>query len=579
MPGSYFKTVCEDKYGNIWTGTYGDGVFVYDKNERSVIHYQGASHNRDSLPGDIINNIFQDSKGTMWLATEDGLCKFDEQKKCFKTYNTGSGFPANVLYAIKEDKAHHLWISTSKGLVCFDPGTETLKVFNRSQGLLTDQLNYNAAFKDSAGRMYFGSVNGMISFDPDAPVQNNFNPPVYITGFQVYNKELPIGEKGSPLTKSITYTSKITLKHNQASFSIDFAALGFSAPASIQYAYKMEGLDNDWTYLKTNRRIYFTEVNPGNYVFRVRIVNGNAKPDGQFAELNIEILPPIWLSWWAYVLYVCILVLIVYFIVRYFTEKSRDRNRQRLERLAFQKEKENYEDKLNFFTNVAHEIRTPLTLIKGPMENIMDRIDEMPAIRNNLQMMNRNTERLIELTTQLLDFSKTEAHGFRLFFTDTDIVQLLLEINARYKSMADRKQVVVSLKHPPGLIAKADPEVLQKIISNLLDNAVKYAKSRVEVSLGKVVVGGTEYYQAVFKNDGFIIPYELRESIFESFFRVKETSNQPGTGIGLSLSRSLVQLHGGTLELLEPDGITNAFRLRLPFTPSPEIKENDHERE
>lgn len=577
-PKVYYKTVCEDKYGDIWTGTYGDGVFVLDKNEGIVAHYQAAAHNHDSLPGDIINYIFKDSSGTIWLATENGLCKFDERRKTFKTYNTSNGFPANVLYAIKEDNTHHLWISTSNGLVCFDPGSETLKVYNRAQGLLTDQFNFNAAYKDSAGRMYFGSVNGMISFDPNAPARNTFNPPVYITGFQVYNKELEIGKQGSPLTRSITYTDKVVLKHNQASFSIDFAALGFSAPASIQYVYKMDGLDNEWTYLKTNRRIYFTEMKSGSYVFNVHTINGSSMPGGQMARLRIEILPPLWLTWWAYALYMGVALLIAYFIVRYFTDKARDRNRRRLERLAFQKEKENYEDKLNFFTNVAHEIRTPLTLIKGPMENIMDRIDEVPAIRNNLQIMNRNTERLIQLTTQLLDFSKTEASGFRLSFIDTDIVHLLKEIFAVYKPVVEHKGIEVKWQLPASLIAKADPEALHKIVSNLLDNAVKYAKSRVEIYLESVSAGEGDYYQLLMKNDGFIIPYALQEDIFKSFFRVKETANQPGTGIGLSLSRSLVQLHGGTLKLLAPDGSMNAFLLSMPLTPS-DPKENKKDME
>jgi len=568
VPSVFYRNLGEDTEGNLWAGTYGDGVFVYNDSTGLKAHYLGDILHKDSLPADLVNYIFKDSRGTMWLATENGLCRFDANKKAFKRYSIDNGFPANVIYAMKEDGKHRLWVSTSKGLVRFDPTTENIKVYTRSQGLLTDQFNYNSAYKDASGRMYFGSVKGMISFNPDAAEENNFVAPVYITGFQVYNQELGIGGQGSPLKQSITYTDKLTLKHNQSSFSIDFAALGFSSPAGIQYAYKMDGLDKDWTYLKTNRKAFFTELKPGDYTFRVKTFNSSTMPGGNSASLQITILPPFWLTWWAYLVYLLLTALIVYFITRYFTDRAKERNRRKLEKLAFEKEKENYEDKLNFFTNVAHEIRTPLTLIKGPMENIMDRIDEVPAIRGNLQIMNRNTERLLQLTTQLLDFRKTEMHGFRLNYIETDITGILLETIERFKPMADQKPIDIKLHYPDILIAQADPEALNKIFSNLVDNAIKYAKSNVSLSLAVITKSEESFYRLTIKNDGYLIPYEMHEKIFESFFRVRETSDQSGTGIGLTLCLSLAQLHGGTLMLLPPCDQMNIFELTLPVLPA-----------
>ncbi|MCH5596459.1 triple tyrosine motif-containing protein [Niabella ginsengisoli] len=265
----------------------------------------------------------------IWFATEGGLCRFDSRSGEVKIYTTRNNLPANVIYTILEDKSKNLWLSTSKGLVRFTPENNQVKTFTRSRGLLTDQFNYRSAFEDNKGNMYFGSVKGMISFHPDSIPVQHYSPPVYITGFQIYNQELPIAHKNSPLKTSILYTKELKLKYNQSTFSIDFAALDYNAPSSIRYAYKMVGLDKNWNYLLSNRKAYYTELPPGKYSFIVKIMMESKDVEGNFAQLDIEILPPLWLTWQAYLAYMLLMILITFMIIRFFVNRSKERNKRR----------------------------------------------------------------------------------------------------------------------------------------------------------------------------------------------------------------------------------------------------------
>ena len=566
VPKVFYRTLYEDRNGTLWAGTYGDGVFCFDCSKGLFRHFSFQPDNRSGLLSNLINQIFEDSNGTIWLATEDGLYRYDEEQQKFEGFTTHAGFPSNVTYSILEDSRKNLWISTSKGLVCFSPASRKVKVYTKSHGLLTDQFNYSSRYKDARGRMYFGSVKGLIAFNPDSIRNNTFSPPVFLTGFQVHNKELPIDEKNSPLKISITSTKSITLSHSQSTFSIDFAALSYTAPNMNKYAYKMDGLDNDWTHLETNRKVYFTELNPGTYTFQVKALNDDTGSYGKPAVLTIRILPPVWRTWWAYTLYAVTLIMLAHFIIRHFVNRAKEKNRMILEKMEYAKERENYRDKMEFFTNVAHEIRTPLTLIRGPMENIMERADEIPFIKTSLEIMNRNTDRLLHLSNQLLDFHKTEMNGFRLSFSRVNLSELLLDHYANFKTLAAQRNIQLTIDFPNTFWAYIDEEAFNKIISNLWDNAVKYAETKAHVLLAGMDDGG-ESYRIIFSNDGYSIPAGMEEVIFKSFYRAKETAKLPGTGIGLTLARSLAEMHGGTLALDGTNKDMNVFIVTLPVSP------------
>jgi ligand-binding sensor domain-containing protein/signal transduction histidine kinase len=569
LPGlplfNWYTSLLKDDHNVIWSTTFGNGINFYDIKTGKSGNFRYNAQNKNSVASDRVNCVFEDSNKDLWFATEGGLCKFNRSNSSFIRYTTNDGLPSNFTISILEDDAHRLWISTTKGLVCFNKSTKQMTVYTAANGLLTDQFNFSSGFKDAQGKMYFGSAKGLISFHPSSFEKDTFIPPVYITGFQINNKDITIDEKNSPLKKSVSCIDKITLRNNQATFSIDFAALSFTAPATLSYAYKMEGLDNDWTTLKANRKVYFTDLTSGTYIFKVRASNSSGLWNGKEAQITIIILPPWWRSWWAYSIYAIILAFTILYFIRDYHHRMEEKNRRKIELMEIAKEKELYEAKMEFFTNVAHEIRTPLTLIKGPLEKIIRIAGTQPDISRSLNIMNKNTTRLIDLANQLLDFRATETKGFSLSFSKVNISELLEETFNNFKPLAEQKNLNYQLYLPETtVVAFVDLDAVNKIFYNLFSNALKYAKEQACISLVPFQVGN-QSFSIEFKNDGFAIPYENRDKIFEPFFRLKETEKQIGTGIGLALSRSLTELHKGSLELKESGDQFNHFVLTLPI--------------
>ena len=563
-PNNWYSSLLKDENGIIWAGTYGNGLQYFNTNTKQAGNFLYRERDKNSISSNRINSIYEDSRHNLWFATEGGLCLFNKDQKNFKRFTSQDGLPSNFILCLLEDEQQNLWISTSKGLACYSPNNKSFTVFTKTNGLLNDQFNFNSAFKDANGRMYYGSVKGFISFNPKDFITNSYISKVYITGFQVHNKELPIGRGGSPLKNAITYTDKIILTHNQSTFSIDFSALNFTAPEMCEYAYKLEGLDKNWTYLKTNRKVFFTELAPGTYHFKVKASNSSGIWNKKETSLMIVILPPWWLSWWAYLLYILIVLALIIYIVRDYHKRTEEKNKRKIELFEIAKEKEVFRAKIEFFTQVAHEIKTPLTLIKGPLEKVIKRAADRPDLKESLRIMDRNTNRLIDLTNQLLDFRQTELQGFSLNFVRVNISEMLEELCSGFKSLADQKNLGFYIDLPANPVyAYIDQEAFQKIVSNLLSNAIKYAYSKSMVRLYPLKEGDLCFIIEI-KNDGYLIPADMKEKIFEPFFRLKETEKQKGTGIGLALSRSLTLLHNGELVLEDSDGECNIFTLRLP---------------
>ena len=560
----YTYNILEDRAGVWWSATIADGVKYFNPRTKESGGFAYNPNDRNSISNNMVNALFEDKQKQLWIATEGGgVCRISADRKSIKRYNTSNGFPSNFVFKVLQDAQQQLWITTSKGLVQLDPATESIKVYTSVNGLLNDQFNYNSGYKDDEGKMYFGSVKGMISFTPNNLPQSKFDPPVYFTGFQVNNVELPI-QKGGTLSQSMLYTKDIELPHNQSSFSIDFAALSHTAPQMNSYAYKMEGVDTGWTYLEKNRKVYFTDLNAGTYIFKVKATNSSGKWSDSESRLKIVVNPPWWLSKAAYLFYFTLAAILALFMFRYYHKHLKKENQQRIDLLIFEKEKEIYDAKMKFFTNIAHEIRTPLTLIKGPLERVIDKTSGMPEIKNSLASLERNTDRLLHLTGQLLDYRKTEAGGFVLTFEEENISRLLEETYISFNTLAEQKKLEYLLHLPQKpLIAFADNEVLTKILSNLVSNAIKYAKKEVRISLATDFK--TKSFSIEIDNDGFLIPDEMKEKVFEPFVRLKGTEKQQGTGIGLALARSLAELHQGTLTIQPGHKTYNRFVLHLPM--------------
>ncbi|MDB5143120.1 MAG: integral rane sensor signal transduction histidine kinase [Mucilaginibacter sp.] len=570
---SYVFDIKEDEQGNIWTGSVSRGAFYY--NPKTGQH--GNIRFGDTVKNKIINefaihNILEDSNHCMWFATDGGgLVKLNPDLKTVKKFTTENGLPSNVVFSTLEDNSKHLWISTLKGLTCFDLRTKKCKTYTQSNGLITDQFNYNSAYKDVTGKMYFGSVKGMIAFNPAEFDQKDTGPPTYITGFQINNKEIVPNDNEGPLTKSILFTDTIVLTHDQNNFSIEFAALNYSSAKVTKYKYFMKGVDKDWTYLNTNRKAYFTDLAAGSYTFIVRAESNVASWTGKERRLYIKIFPPFWKSYIAYFFYIVILITSLYQLSRIYHRYLERKNLSKLQLFEHEKKKEIYEAKIEFFTNIAHEIQTPLTLIVGPVERLIKKAEELPGIKKSLLMVDKNAKRLAELTNQLLDFRKTEMNEFGLNFVNVNITNLLKEQIAAFKQEAEKRNISLILDLSKNSVTGfVDREALVKICSNLISNAIKYAATEATISVAPFKITD-EQFIIRFGNDGKGIPDEFSERIFEPFFRLRG-NDKPGTGIGLSLAKSLTDLHNGSLKLISGNTNMVSFELKLPVHQKFEFK-------
>jgi len=569
---SYVYDIWEDRFGNIWTGSVSSGAFwFHPKTGKKGNITFGDKFKNSTVREFPVCGIMEDSNKAMWFTTEGGgLIRLSADRKVLKKFTTDTGLPTNILFRALEDSSKHLWISSLKGLICFDLRTEKFKVYTKSNGLITDQFNFSSAYKDPTGRMYFGSVRGMISFNPKDFEQKDTAPPTFITGFQINNKEVLPNDKNSPLSKSISFTDTIVLAHDQNNFSIEFAALNYSSPEVTRYEYVMKGVDLAITYLNNNRKAYFTDLSPGNYTFLVRAKSNVESWTGKERRLFIKIRPPFWKSITAYICYLVMIATALFLAIRYYHRYIERKNLNKLQLFEHEKEKEIYQAKIEFFTNIAHEIQTPLTLILGPVEMMMDQIKEQP-FRSSLLMVEKNANRLAKLTNQLLDFRKTEMHQFGLNFVNTNINSLLKEQIEIFKQEAQKSNITLDLELPKNpVIAFADREALVKICNNLISNAIKYGTSQVNVRLSTSTE--TEgHFTITFTNDGRGIPAQYHAQIFEPFFRLYG-KDKPGTGIGLSLAKSLSELHNGSLKLVDSEINQVVFELTLPIHQKFEFK-------
>ena len=562
LNGKFVYDIKEDSYGNLWLATYANGAYCYDVSVRRWKNYVFDAEDEKSLPYDKVLSVFEDSYRQIWLTTQGGgFCLFHPDTETFTRYGLKDGLPNDVVYQIVEDDDRFLWLTTNNGLVRFDPKTMEMKVFSTANGLPTNQFNYRSGFKDEAGNIYLGSINGFVAFDPRTFAENRQVPAVAITDFLLFNKEVPVGETDSPLKSSITFSDKVVLTADQNSFSFRIAALSYQAPRMNKLMYKLEGFDEGWLTIGESPLVTYSNLGYGDYVFKVKASNSDGVWNEQETSLHLSILPPFYLSGWAYCFYVLFFMGCLVCVIFYFKRRNYRKQHRQMEMLEQEKAREVYHAKIDFFTNVAHEIRTPLTLIKGPLENIILKKEVDSETKEDLYIMKQNTERLLNLTNQLLDFRKTETRGFRLNFTECDVVAVLRETYLRFTSLAKQKGLDFILELPQEcFMADVNQEALTKIISNLLNNGVKYASTYLRISL--------ETDEKVFHirtfNDGEMIPDTMKEEIFKPFVRLdKEDEVTTGTGIGLALSRSLAELHQGSL-MMEKGEEVNCFCLTLP---------------
>lgn len=555
------RQIYEDRSGSIWIVTT-DGLYRYTYQNNEITRYTSQPDNPSSLNSNNTTSVFEDSQNRIWVTTVNGFCLFNMHTNTFSRITTENGLPSNITYRILEDKAKNFWISTANGLVRFNPETSAVRVFTHTDGLHETQFNFSSSYKSPQGTMYMGTINGLVSFTPEKFQNDPFSPPIYITDIRLPQKEK---EKRTPVINSPAETiNNIRLPYNLSTFSIAYTALSFTSPEAIQYAYMLEGSNNNWIQMNHSREVTFANLSPGNYKFKVKSTNSSGIWQENEKVLNIVITPPFWATRWAYAIYLLLTGVLVYLLYAYKKAKLEEKHRISREIFENKKEKELYNAKIQFFTFITHEIRTPLTLIKAPLEKILKSGDGNVSTRENLNLIEKNTGRLLELSNQLLDFRKAESKGFRLNFVKTDLNRLLEAIVQPFLVTLSAQNKVFTLLLPnEHLMGYVDREAFAKITGNLLTNAIKYSDCNITLE-AKIAVNDASHFSISVTNDGMLIPDNEKEKIFEPFYRLNHTSNITGSGIGLSLARSLAEFHNGTLSYNQTSNELNQFTLIIP---------------
>lgn len=559
----FVSDICQDNHGNLWVTTYNKGVvrFNYKRGDFRLFRY--SPNNPTSLCFNRITCVFLDSKNRIWFASEDGgMCLYNERTETFERFDISNGLPSNSIYCIQEDNNQLLWLATGNGIATFNPSTKKVtSLFGVYNGLPTRQFNYNAGIRNSDGNILFGSINGYVEFTPDSLYVSKQHKQVALTGFAITSGK---SDKVPAIDPNVGYVDIIRLSHDQNTFSISFSTLDYANEGKGMYAYKLEGFDKQWNYLSYGNKVSYHNIPAGNYLFKVRYVSGlDDNKDSEATTLKIIVRPPFWRSWWAYSLYI---ILITIFGIIFWKRLSRKRQERMLQRQK-QQEKEQqerlYQEKINFFISIAHEVRTPVTLIKAPLEQLQKGCSSQKEIDENLSIISRNTERLQNLINQLLDFRKVEAESFQLHMKVVNVGELLKSVLERFTPTATLKNMKVECSIPTEqIMARVDEEALIKIISNLFNNAIKYGKTYIKVKLD--YNSTARLFRITVSNDGELIPADMRSKVFEAFVQVDRPAQvTQGTGLGLALTKSLVDLHSGTITI-DANANDNTFVVEIP---------------
>lgn len=565
IPSVLINKVCFDRQGNLWVATQNNGIYLKIGTSHHWIHLT-HSHIGDYTLSKAVG-LYEDRKGRMWITTlGNGLfCYRPNTRKIEKVSLNGYGTAEPVVLDLVEDQDGFLWISTLSGILKYNAGTKQSQLYSAQMTMLDNQLNVSSATIDRKGNIYFGSYNGIVKFSPSSFKQYYPTPKLIATELMINNTSIDNHTPDSPLQQNIVYTKEIKLAYYQNSFSLRVVPLAYEQLQKYRMEYILEGFTDTWQPVRVDYRIGFDNLPAGKYLLRVRIKNSKGEWDAHEYCLKVIVKPHPLLSLWAKLFYLVCACIMISLIIRYFHRRTLRKRKEAMDKLEQEKEMELYESKINFFTHVAHEIRTPLTLIKGPLEHIIkqERVKDVQT-KEDLHIMSKNTDRLNELINQLLDFRKAERDGLKLNFEHCDIPQLVGKIYQRFLPLIREKNIDATLSiRDSGIMAYVDQECFTKIISNLLSNAIKYCASRISILIESAPANT---FSVIISNDGNIISKNLRSRIFEPFFRVEnhQQTAQTGTGIGLALARNLAELHKGTLTMDE-NGHLNVFRLTLPL--------------
>ncbi|AFH50885.1 Signal transduction histidine kinase [Ignavibacterium album JCM 16511] len=574
--------IYQDAKNRMWFGTNGGGLNLFDEAENKFYHFTTDENSKIKLSSNSIYSICEskllqsNNKTVLWIGTNNGLNKvvIDEdenilsENKSVKVFLTINGLPDNSVKTIVEDHNGNLWIGTSSGISLFNVITERFVNFNTSDGLVSNDINLSVGLLLDNGWIMMGSKSGLNYFNPDEIKLSGFSPPILITDFRIFNRPIRISED-SPLKSSVLFAKEITLNHSDNVFSIHFTALDYNSPKSIKYSYMLEGFDKDWTTETSSRFVTYTNLNPGRYIFRLKATNSDGVWSDETKSLSIIITPPWWQTYWAVGLYIIVFVLGVWGIIRF--QVNREKLHQELRRQEFEAHhlREVEKMKSRFFANLSHEFRTPLLLIKGPLEQLIEG-KAQGSLLEYYQMIKRNADRLQNLIDQLLELSQLESETIPLNKQKYNIVRIVENCVSNFIPLAHQKNIGLTFNSVYDEITITfDSDKLEKIINNLLSNAFKFTPQFGAINVDiKTEVNEKLYNLNIIVSDtGVGIAEEHLPKIFERFYQIDDSENKTnGFGIGLALVKELISIHQWDIKVESKLNEGTKFKIIIPLT-------------
>ena len=606
-PDAYIKTILETRDHTLWIGN-NDGLKIFNQKEGSLKYYRHNVVDKTSISGNYIQVIFEDSKGQLWIGTTTGLNRLvDKEKGIFQIYTEKNGLPSNIIYGILEDKKGRLWLSTSNGLSCLTHSEGIDKVsfrnYFKGDGIQGNQFNEGSFFEyEEGGEMYFGGTNGLTVFSADKVTNNPCKPDIFLSRLLFSNKEAKIGQPGSPLQVELNQSKELVLTNTQAStFTIEFSALNYINSENNQYAYMLEGFDKDWNFIGNIHSVTYTNLRQGDYSFKVKAANNHGVWNDNPRILKITILPPWWKTIWALIIYVFIINGILLLLRQYSLSQAKLKHSLLLEKLEKEKVIELNDLKLQFFTNISHEFKTPLTLILSPADELLKDESISAEGKKHLSIIHRNANRLYRLINQLLEFRRMESDNKEFLAAEKDIVKSIYEIKNAFEDYAKKYNITFTIKATmDSCFVWFDADKFEKILYNILSNAFKYTLENGQVTVSIDVISKyiatsssllsnnyrstkirdekQEYVSISIMDSGIgfentelikILNQDYKGKVHQTPYILKETS----TGIGLAYAKSLIELHKGFIEVISEKDKGTIFTIYLPLGNTHLLKE------
>jgi signal transduction histidine kinase/ligand-binding sensor domain-containing protein/DNA-binding response OmpR family regulator len=564
----YIRAFAEDNEGNIWMGSHGAGLAMYNTATRS---FQVFTRDNSKLPSDKVEALLCDKQGNVWVGTYGGgLSLFDKAKKLFINFSEKDGLQNTTIYQIVEDLQGRIWLSTNTGIGCFDLATKSFRNFNNQHGVQNNNFVHGAGIRLSDGVIFFGGLQGFNYFDPATLTINRNAPAVLLTDLKLSNKSVIAGND-APIKEHISVAQEIRLDYKQ-NFALSFVALNYTNPKQNQYAYKLEGFDKDWNYTGTTNTASYTNLDPGHYTFKVKASNNDGVWSKQETQIKIYVKPPFWATMYAYIFYFLVIAGVLLYSRYRAIAKIRRKFAIEQERREIRRMQELDRLKLKFLTNLSHDFRTPISLIMGPVEQLINE-ENTRGRSDRLLMIRRNARRLLNLVNQLLDFRKMEEHELKLQLSKGEFVSFIKDVCESFRDLSERKNINFTFKSfIPQLLTRFDRDKIERILFNLLSNAFKFtmAGGDVGVEIANSDKQGSAERQWVtirVTDTGIGIPEGEQQKIFEHFAQhtTPEHILNQGTGIGLSITKEFVKMHGGTIDVESITGKGAAFIIQIPL--------------